>query len=138
MKHEQIPEAIKEIAEDYQDTIMSLFKQAVAQGAIFGSVHMDVGNAVRRDLMEKITESPEFRGGYFDKEGLLGLAEKEWPEQMISLESITLANGNKWLPNFDAKSAKEAFMAGVLWHKEISLLRLKEIFQDRYEGDSQK
>ena len=89
-------------------------------------------------LLAKVLDSPEFKGSRFDRNGLHDLAEKQWPEEMASLQSITLANGNKWLPNFDAKSAKEAFMAGVLWHKEISLLRLKEIFQDRYEGDSQK
>ena len=136
MKHEQIQDAIKKIAEDYQDTMMSLVKQAVAQGAIFGSVHMDVGNAVRRDLMEKVKESPEFRGGYLDKEGILPLAEKEWANTMVELESITLANGNKWLPNFDAKSAKEAFMAGVIWHMQISLMRLTEIFKDNDESNS--
>ena len=50
MKHELIPEAIKNIADDYKDVMMALVEQAVTQGAIFGEVHMDVGNAVRRDL----------------------------------------------------------------------------------------
>lgn len=54
MKHELIPEAIKDIADDYKDAIMALVEQAVTQGAIFGEVHMDMGNAVRRDLLARL------------------------------------------------------------------------------------
>lgn len=133
MKHELIPEAIKNIADDYRQVIMSLVEQAVAQGAIFGEVHMDVGNAVRRDLLAKVLDSPEFRGDRMQRGGLNDLAEKEWPDTMVGLQSIILANGNKWLPNFDAKSAKEAFFAGVFWYRKIVIERLNEIFQDKKE-----
>lgn len=109
MKHELITEALKSIADDYKDVIMALVEQAVTQGAIFGEVHMDVGNAVRRDLLEKVLDSPEFKGSRLERNGLQDLAEKQWPEAMAGLQSIILPNGNKYLPNFDAKSAKEAF-----------------------------
>lgn len=131
MKHELISEAIKNIADDYKDVIMALVEQAVTQGAIFGEVHMDVGNAVRRDLLVKVFDSPEFKGSRFDRNGLHDLAEKQWPEEMASLQSIILANGNKWLPNFDAKSAKEAFFAGIYWYREIVIDRLNDLFQDK-------
>lgn len=133
MKHELIPGAIKDIADDYKDAIMALVEQAVAQGAIFGEVHMDMGNAVRRDLLAKVLDSPEFKGGRLDRSGLHELAEKQWPEEMIRLQSIILANGNKWLPNFDAKSAKEAFFVGIYWYRGIVINRLNEIFQDKNE-----
>lgn len=133
MKHEQIRDAIKEIVDDYKDVIMALVEQAVTQGAMFGEVHMDVGNAVRRDLLAKILNSPEFKGSRFDRDGLHDLAEKQWVEEMATLQSVTLANGNKWLPNFDAKSAKEAFYAGIYWYMGIVRNRLNEIFQDKKE-----
>ena len=138
MKHELIPEAIKSIADDYKDVIMALVEQAVTQGAIFGEVHMDVGNAVRRDLLAKVLDSPEFRGSRFDRNGLHDLAEKQWPEEMASLQSITLANGNKWLPNFDAKSAKEAFFAGIYWYRGIVIDRLNDLFQDKRPFETKK
>lgn len=138
MKHELISEAIKNIADDYKDVIMALVEQAVTQGAIFGEVHMDVGNAVRRDLLAKVLDSPEFKGSRFDRNGLHDLAEKQWPEEMASLQSIILSNGNKWLPNFDAKSAKEAFFAGIYWYREIVIDRLNDLFQDKRPFETKK
>jgi hypothetical protein len=138
MKHELITEALKNIADDYKDVIMALVEQAVTQGAIFGEVHMDVGNAVRRDLLEKVLDSPEFKGSRLERNGLRDLAEKQWPEEMAGLQSITLANGNKWLPNFDAKSAKEAFFAGIYWYREIVIDRLNDLFQDKRPFETNK
>ena len=134
MKRDDVKDQLKKISDEYVDIIRPLVEQAVANGAYFGSLHMDAANEVRTELAQKIIDSVEFSGQLYDKTGVYVMAEEEWTSQMQIMSTITLPNGDLWLPNFDAKSAREAFMAGVQFMQKVALERILHLLTDNPES----
>lgn len=135
MKSHEVKNELNGISNEYMELIRPLVEQAVCNGAHFGALHMNAANMVRTDLAHKFVESMEFTGELYNKTGIYELAEKEWTGQMDSMQSVILPNGDPWLPNFDAKSAREAFMAGVRFMQKIALERILQILSDLPEAE---
>ena len=137
MKNKDIRLSLEKMTDDYLARLRPLIQQMVTNGAIFGYVHLPVGNEVRQDLLRKIEEWPVFTDELYRKELPFTVeVEKEWASSMLTLQSVTLGNGKKWIENFDEKSAYEGFKAGVEFTREYIIAELKEFFKDSPDYDT--
>ena len=137
MKHEDIRLSLEKMTDDYIARLRPLIQQMVTNGAMFGSVHLPVGNEVRQDLLRKIEKWPVFTDELYRKELPFTVeVEKEWASSMLTLQNITLPNGKKWIENFDEKSAYEGFKFGVEFTREYIIAKLKEILKDSPNYDT--
>lgn len=125
MKSNEVLSAVKDMADSYVERLRPLIEQAVANGAIWGSLNMPVSDDVRRDVLRRAFEAPEFK--MWGDDFIRGLAEQRWPYEMLSLQKITLANGKPWIENWDEKSAYEGFMAGATFACGMALTRIEQI-----------
>lgn len=125
MKREDILPAIEQMVDMYIERMRPLISQALVNSAIWGETNLPVSNSVRNEVLMKAEKSAEFRTA--GDNSIIDIAEKEWPSVMFILQDITLANGKKWIENWDEKSAREGFLAGARLASELALVRLKDI-----------
>lgn len=130
MNREDIRKELQEMTDDHMVLVRPLIEQAITKGAIFGSEHFPVANQVRKALKVEIDKFPEFSNDCYGDTQLKHMIEKAWPDEMLTLQSIVLGNGKKWIENFDEKSAHEGFIAGVYFIRRQIHARLVELLKD--------
>lgn len=132
MNSAEISNELEKLASEYTEKLGPIIAQAVVHGAIFGSVHFPVANKVREDLKRQIDEFPEYaslRGNPSSEYATI--IEKEWASTMLSLQSIVLPGGKRWIENFDEQSAYQGFIAGAEFIKRKIYERLMEVLEDK-------
>lgn len=117
--------AMEDLAQQYSEKIKPYILQGITNGAIWGSMNMPVSNIVRKDILDQALQSPEFKA--FGDDSIFHLAQKQWPTEMFSLQSIMMPSGNPWIENWDEKSAHEGFLAGVRFACEQAVNRITAI-----------
>lgn len=132
MNSAEINNELERLSAEYTEKLSPIITQAVVHGAIFGSVHFPVANKVREDLKRKIDEFPEYATSHSNPSSEYAtIIEKEWASTMLSLQSIVLPGGKRWIENFDEQSAYQGFIAGAEFIKRKIYERLKKILEDK-------
>lgn len=134
MNHADIDKELERLAAEYAEKLQPIIAQSVVHGAIFGSVHFPVANKVREDLKRQIDKFPEFASSYGNPSSEYStMIETEWSHVMLSLQSIVLPGGKRWIENFDEQSAYQGFVAGAEFVKRKIYERLSEVLKDKKE-----
>lgn len=132
MNSAEINKELDRLASEYAEKLGPIIAQAVVHGAIFGSVHFPVANKVREDLKRRIDEFPEYASSLGNPSSEYAtIIEKEWASTMLSLQSIVLPGGKRWIENFDEQSAYHGFIAGAEFIKRKIYERLMKILEDK-------
>lgn len=132
MNSEEISKELDRLAAEYTEKLGPIISQAVAHGAIFGSVHFPVANKVREDLKRQIDEFPEYASSHGNPSSEYAtMIEKEWASTMLSLQRIIRPDGKRWIENFDEQSAYHGFIAGAGFIKRKIYERLMKILEDK-------
>lgn len=135
MNRADIDKELERLAAEYAEKLQPIIAQSVVHGAIFGSVHFPVANKVREDLKRQIDKFPEFAPSSYGNPSseYSIMIEAEWSQVMLSLQSIVLPNGKRWIENFDEQSAYQGFVAGAGFVKRKIYERLSEVLEDKKE-----
>ena len=135
MNHADIDKELERLAAEYGEKLQPIIAQSVVHGAIFGSVHFPVANKVREDLKRQIDKFPEFASSSYGNPSseYSTMIEAEWSHVMLSLQSIVLPGGKRWIENFDEQSAYQGFVAGAEFVKRKIYERLSEVLKDKKE-----
>lgn len=135
MNHADIDKELERLAAEYAEKLQPIIAQSVVHGAIFGSVHFPVANKVREDLKRQIDKFPEFASSSYGNPSseYSIMIEAEWSHVMLSLQSIVLPGGKRWIENFDEQSAYQGFVAGAEFVKRKIYERLSEVLKDKKE-----
>lgn len=132
MNSAEINKELDRLTAEYTEKLGPIIAQAVAHGAIFGSVHFPVANKVREDLKRQIDEFPEYASSHGNpSSGYATMIEKEWASTMLSLQRIIRPDGKRYIENFDEQSAYHGFIAGAEFIKRKIYERLLKILEDK-------
>ena len=132
MNSAEISNELEKLASEYTEKLGPIIAQAVVHGAIFGSVHFPVANKVREDMKRQIDEFPEYASSHGNPSSEYAtMIEREWSVVMLSLQSIVLPGGKRWIENFDEQSAYQGFIAGAEFIKRKIYERLMKILEDK-------
>lgn len=132
MNSAEINKELDRLAAEYTEKLGPIIAQAVVHGAIFGSVHFPVANKVREDLKRQIDGFPEYASSHGNSSSEYAtMVEREWSSVMLSLQSIVLPGGKRWIENFDEQSAYQGFIAGAEFIQRKIYERLMKILEDK-------
>ena len=132
MNRADIDKELERLAAEYTEKLGPIIAQSVVHGAIFGSMHFPVADKVRDDLKRQIDEFPEYASSFSNPGSeYASMIEDEWSRVMLSLQSIVLPGGKRWIENFDEQSAYQGFVAGADFVKRKIYERLMEILNDK-------
>lgn len=132
MNSAEISKELERLASEYTEKLGPIIAQAVAHGAIFGSVYFPVANKVREDLKRQIDEFPEYASSHGNpSSGYATMIDKEWASTMLSLQQIIRPDGKRYIENFDEQSAYHGFIAGAEFIKRKIYEQLMKILEDK-------